>query len=96
MTREQFLAGVKAAGAVIAQVASVASAAGLPIAGAVATGIKIALGVAAEVPEAVALYDQFKSGQMPTQAELDAYAAEEDSAYSELMADIAAAEAASK
>lgn len=94
MNRSQFLAGLKAAGAVIAQVAGVASAAGLPIAGAVSTGIKIALGVAAEVPEAIALYDQFQNNQMPTQAELDAYAVEEDSAYAKLMADIADAKAA--
>lgn len=92
MTREQFLAGIKTAGSVIAQVASVASAAGLPIAGAVSTGIKIALGVADEVPEAVALWDKFKDNKMPTQAELDAYAADEDSAYAKLMADIDAAQ----
>lgn len=91
MTRTELLAGIKSAGAVIAQVASVASAAGFPIAGAVSTGIKIALGVADEVPEALALYDQFNNGQMPTQAELDAYAADEDSAYAKLMADLNAA-----
>lgn len=92
MTQAQFLAGLKSAGAVIAQVASVAASAGLPIAGAVSTGIKIALGVAAEVPEAVALYNQFKDGTMPSQSELDAYAADEDSAYAKLMADIDAAQ----
>jgi len=91
MTREQFLSGLKAAGAVIAQVASVASAAGLPVAGAVSTGIKIALGVADEVPEAVALWSQFQSGTMPSQADLDAYATAEDGAYAKLMADINAA-----
>lgn len=93
MTRAQFLAGLKAAGAVIAQVAGVAAAAGFPIAGAVSTGIKIALGVAAEVPAAIALYDQFQNNVMPSQAELDAYAAEEDSAYAQLMKDIADAKA---
>lgn len=91
MTREQILNAISTAGAVIQQVATVAAAAGFPIAGAVATGIKIAQGVAAEVPEAVALWDQFQNGNMPTQAELDAYAADEDSAYAKLMADIDAA-----
>lgn len=93
MTREQFLAGLRTAGTVISQVAAVAAAAGLPFAGAVATGVKIAIGVADNVPEALALWDQFSDGKMPTQAELDAYEASEDSAYAKLMRDINAAQA---
>lgn len=65
--------------------------AGTPFAGAISTGVKIAQGVVAEVPEAKALYDQFQSGTIPTQAELDAYAADEDGAYAKLMADLNAA-----
>lgn len=70
---------------------ALASAGALPAAEAVATGIKIAEGVAASVPEAQALYAQFQSGTIPTQAELDAYAAGEDSAYAKAMAAIDAA-----
>lgn len=61
---------------------------------AAAVAVKIAQGVAAGIPEAIALYDQFKAGTIPTQAQLDAYAAAEDSSYSKLMADIATAEKA--
>jgi hypothetical protein len=59
---------------------------------AVQIALKIAAGVAAKAPEAVALYEQFQSGNMPTQAELDAYAAAETGSYNRLMADIAAAQ----
>lgn len=72
-------------------IANAMAAVGLPIAGAVATGVKIAQGVVAEIPEAQALWDQFQSGAVPTQTELDAYAAEEDSAFAKLMTDLAAA-----
>ena len=51
---------------------------------------KIAQGVAASVPEALALWAQFQSGTIPSQADLDAYAQAEDGAYAKLMADIAA------
>lgn len=93
MTREQFLVGLKQGAQIVAQVATILSAAGVPIAGAAATGIKIALGVAEQIPEAVAAYDRIKSGDIPTQAELDAWSIEEDTAYAKLMADIAAEEA---
>ena len=56
----------------------------------VALILKIAQGVLGKVPEAIALYDQIQSGTVPTQAELDAYAAGENSSYARLMADIAA------
>lgn len=88
MTREQFLVALRTAGAVISQVAAVAAAAGLPIAGAVSTGIKVALGVADNVPQALALWDQFKNDKMPTADELAAYEAAEDSAFATLMAEI--------
>lgn len=88
MTREQFLAGLRTAGGIISQVTAVMAAAGLPIAGAVSTGIKIAIGVADQVPQALALWDQFKSDKMPTTEELAAYEAAEDSAYATLMAEI--------
>lgn len=58
---------------------------------AVVTALKIAAGLAAKAPQAEALFEQFKSGQEPTQAELDAYADDEDGSYNRLMADIAAA-----
>lgn len=96
MTREQFLAGLKTAGTVISQVAAVAAAAGLPIAGAISTGIKIAIGVADEAPEALALWDQFKDGKMPTAEELAAYESAEDGAYAKLMGDIDTAETNAK
>lgn len=93
MDKNAILADISTALSVAAKVSMVAAAAGLPFAGAVATGIQIATGVAAEAPEAMALWDQFNAGTMPSQAELDAYAANEDSAYAKLMADIAAARA---
>ena len=58
---------------------------------AIAMGVKIAQGVAAEVPEAITLYQQFQSGTIPTEAELDAYTTAEDGAYSKLMADLSSA-----
>ena len=91
MDRATFLAGVASALGVAEKVGTMLSAGGVPFAGAIATGIKIATGVAAEIPEAVALYDQFNTGTIPSQAELDAYAAAEDGAYSKLMADLNAA-----
>jgi len=96
MTREQFLAALRTAGSIVSQVAAVAAAAGLPIAGAVSTGIKIAIGVADNVPQALALWDQFQSGKMPTVDELAAYEAAEDSAYATLMAEIDASIARQK
>lgn len=57
---------------------------------AAALAIKIAQGVIAGVPQAIALWNQFQSGTVPTQAQLDAYAAAENTAYTQLMADIAA------
>lgn len=91
MTREQFLVALHEGGVIIQQVASVASAAGLPVAGAVSMGLKIALGVSDQVPEALTLWDQFRDSKMPSQDDLDAYAADEDSAYANLMADVHAA-----
>lgn len=62
----------------------------------VALILKIAQGVLGKVPEAIALYDQIQSGIVPTQAQLDAYAAGENSSYAKLMADIAAGEKTAK
>lgn len=63
----------------------------VPAAGpALGIGIAIAKGVIAGVPQAEALWAQFQSGNIPTQAELDAYAAVEQTAYERVMADIAA------
>ncbi len=59
----------------------------------VSIATKIVQGVAAAVPEAEALYARIQSGDVPTQAELDAYAVGEDSAYSKMMAQIATAKA---
>lgn len=59
-------------------------------AAAIATAANITRGVVAGVPEAVALWQQFQSGNVPTQAELDAYAAVENTAYETVMADIQA------
>lgn len=91
MTKSEVLAGIASALSVAEKVGTMLSAVGVPFAGAVSTGIKIATGVAAEIPEAVALYDQFSNGVIPSQDELDAYAAAEDGAYANLMADIEAA-----
>lgn len=55
---------------------------------AAALATKIAAGVAAGVPDAINLYAQFTSGTVPTQAELDAYAADESSSYATMQADI--------
>lgn len=66
-------------------------AAAFPGAGTVAAlGLNLAQGVLAGVPEAIALYDQFQTAAPPTTDQLAAYAADEDSAYAKLMADIAA------
>ena len=59
-------------------------------AGAIATAVAIAKGVAAGVPEAESLLSQFQSGTPPTQAQLDAYLAQENTAYETVMADIQA------
>lgn len=55
---------------------------------AVSIGSKIAQGVVAAVPEAEALWLRIQSGDVPTQAELDAYAKAEDGAYAKLMAQL--------
>ncbi len=57
---------------------------------AVATGVAIAKGVLAMEPQALALWNQFQSGTPPTQDQLDAYAATEQTAYDQVMADIQA------
>ncbi len=63
----------------------------VPAAGpAAAVAVKIAQGVMAGVPEAEALWARFQSGDIPTQEELDAYAATENAAYDQLMAHIRA------
>lgn len=63
----------------------------VPAAGpAAAVAVKIAQGVMAGVPEAEALWARFQSDDIPTQAELDAYAATENAAYDQLMAHIRA------
>lgn len=93
MDTKTILAGVTSALSVASTVAGMLSGAGFAVPAALDLGVKIATGVAGEIPEAVALFDQFNSGTIPTQAELDAYAAVEDGAYAKLMADIAAAEA---
>jgi hypothetical protein len=68
----------------------------LPGAGAIAsTAVQIAQGVIAGIPEAEALWAQFQNGSVPTEAEMQAYAASENSAYQQLMSDIAAKLAAS-
>lgn len=95
-TREQILAALKTAGTIISQVTAVAAAAGFPVAGAVSTGIKIAIGLADNVPQALALWDQFQNNKMPTVEELAAYEAAEDSAYATLMAEIDASIARQK
>lgn len=62
----------------------------LPGSGAVVTfATKLAAGVAAAVPDAVALYERIQSGEVPTQQEMDEWAAKEDASYAALMADIA-------
>jgi hypothetical protein len=83
-------ADVSQALSIVETVANLLAASGLPIVGAISTGVKVAQGVIAEIPQAQALWDQFESGTIPSQANLDAYAAAEDSAYAKLMADIAA------
>lgn len=55
-----------------------------------AVALKIAQGVIAGVPEAVALYNQFQTSTPPTAEQLAAYIADENSAYIQLMADIQA------
>lgn len=66
----------------------------LPGAGtATAMGIKLALGALNKVPAAISLVEQFQSGQIPTQADLDAYAVEENDTFNKLIADIDAAKA---
>ena len=57
---------------------------------AMSAAIAIAKGVVAGVPEAEALYAQFKSGTPPSAAQLFAYIAQEQSAYDQVMADIQA------
>ena len=57
---------------------------------AAATAFAITKGVIAGIPEAEALWAQFQSGTPPTQDQLDAYAATEQSAYDQVMSDIAA------
>lgn len=84
---------VTALSGVLPVVEGVVSALAPEAAGAAVVAVKIAQGVAAAVPEAEALWAQFQSGTIPTQAELDAYAADEDGAYAKLMADIAAKQA---
>ncbi len=70
--------------------AAIATALAPEAAAAIAIGLKIGQGVAAGVPEAEALWAQFQSGTPPTQDQLDAYAASEQTAYDQLMADIKA------
>ena len=50
MDKHTILAGIAAALAMAAKVGDMLSAAGVPFAGAISTGVKIATGVAAEVP----------------------------------------------
>ncbi len=83
------IAQISSALSVAEQIASVV----FPGAGpAISIGVKIAQGVAAEAPQAIALWDQFQNGVIPAQSELDAYATAEDGDYAKLMADIAAAQ----
>lgn len=91
LTIDQFLA---AGGKILPVVETIATMLLPEAAPAVSIGVKIAQGVAAEIPEAIALWEQFQSGAVPSQAELDAYAEAEDGAYAQLMADIAAKRAA--
>jgi hypothetical protein len=59
--------------------------------GSVATiglGVKLAQGIAAGVPQAVALWDEINSDVPPTAAELAADIADENSAFNKVMADI--------
>lgn len=79
-----------AAGKVLPVVETVAAVLAPEAAAAVATAVAIAKGVAAEVPEALALWDQFQNGTKPSQDELDAYEAAEDQSFDKLIADIAA------
>lgn len=64
-------------------------------AAAFATATAIAKGVVALEPEALALWDRLQSSNPPTQDELDAYAATEQGAYDQVIADIQAKLAAS-
>lgn len=57
---------------------------------AISAAAKVAQGVLAEEPAAVALYDQIKSGATPTGAQMQQFAADYESAYQQLNADIAA------
>lgn len=80
------------AAAEFAPVAQMIADALLPGAGKAASiGIKLAIGALTKAPKAVALVEQFQNGNIPTQAELDDYAATEDETYKRLLAHIAAA-----
>lgn len=84
-TTTQIIAGLSQALPIIETIVGVAFPGAATIA---AAAVKIAQGVAAGVPEAIALYEQFQSPTPPTAEELSSYAADENSAYSKLMADI--------
>lgn len=79
-----------AIGKALPVIETVAAALAPEAAAAVATAIAVAKGVIAMEPEALALWDQFQSGTPPTQDQLDAYAATEQTAYDKVMADIQA------
>jgi hypothetical protein len=96
--KSEILSAVASALAVANTVATALADSGMggPVATIFAAGVKIAAGVAAAAPEAITLYERIQSGDIPTQAELDAYAATENEAYRKLMAAIDAELAATK
>lgn len=55
-----------------------------------AIGVKIAQGVLAEVPAAISLFEQIKSGTPPTPEQIKAFENDYEAAYQTLRAEIAA------
>jgi hypothetical protein len=74
--------------AVVNFLAPIASAALPGAAVAISLGQKIIQGVIAEEPAALSLYSQIRSGATPTQDDLAKFAADYETAYQELNADI--------
>lgn len=84
-TTAQIIAGLSQALPIVETIVAAA----FPGAGTIAAAaLKVAQGVAAGVPQAIALYEQFQTATPPTTEELTAYAADENGAYAQLMADI--------
>lgn len=75
---------------VVGLLAPVVEAAVPASAAAISIGTKIAQGVLAAEPAAVALYDQIKGGVTPTSAQLAQYASDYEAAYQQLDSDVKA------